>query len=214
MNMIKLWGRANSGNVQYVAWALAELGLSFERLDVGGAYGGTDTDEYGGMNPNRLVPTLQDGELTLWESAAIVRYLGARYGDGQFWPADPVARAPLDQWAEWIKTSFAQVLLYELFLQLVRTREADRNQAMIASATQRIKAFASMLDARLAGTTYLGGEDICFADIMVGTPLYRYFTLDLDRADTPNLAAYYERLQQRAAYREHVMVSYEALRAK
>ena len=210
--MITLLGRANSGNVQYVSWALAELGQPFERLDVGGALGGTDTDDYARMNPNRLVPTLKDGDLTLWESAAIVRYLGARYGSEAFWPSDPARRAPLDQWAEWIKTSFAQVLLPELFLQLVRTREADRNQAAIDSASGRMKNLASMLDARLAGTNLLGGDDICFADIMVGTPLYRYFTLDFERADTPNLSAYYERLQQRPAYREHVMVSYESLR--
>ncbi|MCG6113669.1 MAG: glutathione S-transferase family protein [Mesorhizobium sp.] len=211
--MITLLGRANSGNVQYVAWALAELGQPFERIDVGGAFGGTDGD-YARMNPNRLVPTLKDGDLTLWESAAIVRYLGARYGSEAFWPADPARRAPLDQWAEWIKTSFAQVLLPELFLQLVRTREADRNQAAIDSASGRMKNLASMLDARLADTTFLGGNDISFADIMVGTPLYRYFTLDFVRADTPNLTAYYERLQQRPAYREHVMVSYESLRVR
>jgi len=211
--MITLLGRANSGNVQYVSWALAELGQPFERIDVGGAFGGTDGD-YARMNPNRLVPTLKDGDLTLWESAAIVRYLGARYGSEAFWPADPARRAPLDQWAEWIKTSFAQVLLPELFLQLVRTREADRNQAAIDSASGRMKNLASMLDARLADTNLFGGDDISFADIMIGTPLYRYFTLDFERADTPNLTAYYERLQQRPAYREHVMVSYESLRVR
>ena len=84
--MITVWGRATSSNVQIVMWALAEIGLECKRIDVGGSFGGTDTPEYVRMNPNKLVPTLQDGDLTLWESAAIVCYLGARYGDGSFWP--------------------------------------------------------------------------------------------------------------------------------
>jgi glutathione S-transferase len=212
--MIKVLGRANSGNVQYVTWALAEIGVPFERSDVGGAFGGTDTPDFVAMNPNRLVPVLQDGELAMFESAAIVRYLGARYGSPAFWPTDPAERARLDQWAEWIKTSFTSITLPELFFPLIRIRAAERNHEAVRAAAEKLKPLAQMLDRRLEGVNYLGGKEPCFADIMVGTPLYRYFTLDFERAETPNLLAYYERLQTRPAYREHVMVSYDSLRVE
>jgi glutathione S-transferase len=212
--MIKVLGRANSGNVQYVTWALAEIGVPFERSDVGGAFGGTDTPDFVAMNPNRLVPVLQDGDLAMFESAAIVRYLGARYGSPAFWPTDPAERARLDQWAEWIKTSFTSITLPELFFPLIRIRAAERNHEAVRAAAEKLKPLAQMLDRRLEGVNYLGGKEPCFADIMVGTPLYRYFTLDFERAETPNLLAYYERLQTRPAYREHVMVSYDSLRVE
>ena len=213
--MITVWGRATSGNVQMVMWAIAELGLEHRRLDVGGKFGGNNTPEYRAMNPNGLVPVIQDGDGPfLWESAAIVRYLGATYGDEQFWPSSPAARAPLDMWAEWSKTSFGPVLFPQLFWPLVGVVAEKRDVAGIAAAAERIKPLAVMLDARVAQDDFLGGTDICFADIIVGLPLYRYFTLDFERAETPHLRAYYDRLSERPAYAEHAMVSYESMRAK
>lgn len=212
--MITVWGRATSGNVQIVMWAIAELGLEYDRRDVGGAFGGTDTPAYIAMNPNRLVPTIQDGDLTLWESAAIVRYLGARYGDERFWPTDPSARARIDQWAEWSKTSFAPTLLPGIFWPLVLTRPEIRDEKALAAAVERIRGFAGIIDARLAQTPYLGGEHLSFGDCIFGALLYRYFTLPFERPDTPNLRAYYDRLSERPAYAEHAMVSYESMRPK
>lgn len=213
--MITVWGRATSANVQIVMWALAEIGLECERIDAGGRFGGLDTPEFRAMNPNGLVPVLRDDDIHLWESAAIVRYLGARYGDEAFWPTDPLKRATLDKWAEWIKTTFGPALLTDIFWPLIRTRESERDPARIKAAEERMKPLAKMLDERLAdGAPYLGGEQPCFADIIVGTPLYRYFTLPFDRAETPHLEAYYRRLTGRPAYAQHVMVSYEELRVK
>ncbi|WP_442578582.1 glutathione S-transferase family protein [Mesorhizobium sp. ASY16-5R] len=213
--MITVWGRATSGNTQMVVWALNEIGLPYERLDFGGAFGRTDTPEYFAMNPNRLVPVLRDGDGPfLWESAAIVRYLAASYGDGQFWPVSPAARAPQDKWAEWIKTSFGPALQTGLFWPLVGTLPSRRDLPAIEAAEKRMKPLAQMFDARMADSAYIGGDDVSFADMITGTLLYRYFTLDFDRADTPNLRAYYDRLCQRPAYAGHVMVSYESLRAK
>lgn len=118
--MLKIWGRPNSINVQKAMWAVAELGLSHERKDVGGAFGGLDTEEYGILNPNRKIPVLQDGEVTVWESHSIVRYLAARYGSGSLWPADPAARALSDRWMDW---KIATILphLHVIFWGLVRT---------------------------------------------------------------------------------------------
>jgi glutathione S-transferase len=212
--MITVWGRDTSSNVQIVVWALNELGIQYERINAGGKYGRSDTEEYRRMNPNRLVPVLQDGDLTLWESAAIVRYLGARYGDEQFWPADPGKRAQVDKWAEWIKTTFGPSFITGIFWPMIGTPSEHRDSAAIARGVEKMKGVALILDERLADGPYLGGDDVCFADIVVGTLLYRYFTLDFDRADTPNLRAYYDRLVERPAYARHVMISYESLRAK
>jgi glutathione S-transferase len=125
--MITIWGRNTSSNVQVAMWAIAELGLEHERIDWGGKFGGNDDPEYRAMNPNGLVPTVRDGDLVLWESPAILRYLGARYGGEGFWPADPAERARLDMWAEWAKTSICPPLIYQVFWQLVRTPEDQRS---------------------------------------------------------------------------------------
>jgi glutathione S-transferase len=212
--MITVWGRATSVNVQAVMWALAELGIECERIDAGGAFGGLDTPQFRAMNPNGLIPVLRDRGAFLWESAAIVRYLGAQYGDERFWPADPLKRAELDKWAEWMKTSFGREFLTGIFWPLVATRPERRDPQAIVAAEDRLKRLAAMLDARLAQGGHLGGAEPCFADIVVGAHLYRYFTVDFARAETPHLRAYYERLCERPAYAEHVMVSYESLRAK
>ena len=96
--MLKIWGRNNSINVQKVMWAVGELGLDCERVDIGGEYGGLNTTDYGTMNPNRRVPTLQDGAFTLWESNVIVRYLAAKHGAGGLWPVVLEKRAVAEQW--------------------------------------------------------------------------------------------------------------------
>lgn len=212
--MITVWGRATSSNVQVVMWAINELGVAHERLDWGGKFGGTDTPEYRAMNPNGLVPTIRDGDLVLWESPAILRYLGARYGDEGFWPRDPGKRARLDMWAEWVKTSLAPPLIYQVFWQLVRTPAASRSQAAIDEGAAKLKGLTAIVDTRLGAGPYLNGEHLCFADIMLGHVLYRYYTLEFERGAHPNLDAYYKRLQQRPAYRAHAMVSYESLRVQ
>jgi glutathione S-transferase len=209
--MITIHGRTTSSNVQLVMWTIEELGLPHERLDVGGAFGGTKTPDYLAMNPNALVPVLQDGELTLFESAAILRYLGARYGSEPFWPEDPGKRAVLDQWAEWGKTTLTPAMT-QMFGQLVRTREADRNPAAIAAATAELARLAAIADKRIGDGPFLAGGDFTFADIPFSHLLYRYFTLPFERVEAPHLEAYYRRLCERPAHAKHVMVSYDSLR--
>src|SRR5690606_22701182 len=118
--MLTVWGRTNSINVQKVMWTVGELGLEHERIDAGGAFGGLDTAEYGRMNPNRRIPVLQDGELGLWESNAIVRYLAARYGAGTLWAEDPAQRSEADRWMDWMVTTLLPDMTV-VFWQLVRT---------------------------------------------------------------------------------------------
>jgi glutathione S-transferase len=103
---ITLWGRASSANVQKARWALAEIGLAYEHTPLGGKYGGNKEPAYLAMNPNGLIPTLRDGDLVLWESHAIVRYLAATYSAGGLWPEGPSARAIVDQWTDWTVATF------------------------------------------------------------------------------------------------------------
>ncbi|MHA6685128.1 glutathione S-transferase family protein [Mesorhizobium sp. A556] len=212
--MITIWGRTTSSNVQTVMWALAELGVAHERIDAGGPFGGLDTPEYAAMNPNRLVPVLRDEGEYIWESSSIVRYLGARYGSEQFWPTDPLNRAKLDQWSDWTKTTLVPAFLTNVFSPMMRNKPGERDEAAIAKGVANLGKVMRIFDKRLSEGDYLGGDEPCFADIVAGVLLYRYFTLEIERADLPHLAAYYERLTHRLAYARHVMVSYDSMRAK
>ncbi len=212
--MITVYGRATSSNVQAVMWGLAELDLPCERLDYGHSFGGTDTPEYRAMNPNSLVPVIRDGDLVMWESCAILRYLGSRYGRFPFWPEDPVARAPVDMWAEWGKTTLARDFTVPIFWALVRTPPSRQDAAAIARAIEVHDRNLGILEAQLGDNPWVMGTDFTLADIVVGHVLYRHFTIDIDRPDRPVLAAYYARLTERPAYATHVMVGYESLRVR
>ncbi len=209
--MITVLGRATSSNVQLVMWAIAELGLKVERQDMGGSYGGTDTPEYRAMNPNGLVPVFKDGEHVMFESAAILRYLGAQYGSEAFWPKDNKTRAKLDVIAEWTKTSLCNVLIYNIFWTLIRTPKAERDWDNFAVQVTKMGDLMTIAEHELKDKIFLGGDTLSFADIMFGHILFRYFTLDFDRLNLPNIQAYYDRLVEREAYRNHVMIDYSSL---
>lgn len=211
--MLKLWGRATSSNVQKAMWAIGELGLAYERVDVGGAYGGLDTPDFGALNPNRKIPAIEDdGGVVGWESNAVVRYLASRYGAGTLYPEDWAARMAADQWMDWMQTTlypdFGQV-----FWGLVRTPSAKRDGAAIDRALARAHQHYTALDAHLAGRPFVAGERLTMGDIPIGSTLYRYYDMAIPRPDLPRLRDYYDRLVDRPAYREHVMVSYDSLRA-
>ena len=118
--MLKIHGRKNSSNVQKVLWTCAELGLPFERTDVGGPFGGNREPAYLALNPNGLVPVIEDDGVVLWESNAIIRYLAARYGDGTLLPTDPAARGQAEQWMDWVNTLLGPAI-WPLFFGLIRT---------------------------------------------------------------------------------------------
>jgi glutathione S-transferase len=212
--MLTIYGRANSSNVQLVMWAVGELGLEHVRLDYGHVHGGVDTPEYRAMNPRGLVPTVQDGDLVVWESCAILRYLAARYGDDAFWPSDPARRARVDMWAEYGKNEMAQAFTVPIFWARVRTPAASRDGAALAAAVARFEKLLDPLTAQLEAGAFVAGPDFTCADIVVGHLLYRWFDIDVPRAPRPALEGYYRRLTERAAYRDHVMVDYAALRVE
>ena len=207
---LTLWGRPSSANVQKVLWALAELGLPYEHRLVGGAYGGLDEPHYRSMNPNRLVPTLQDGDLVVWESHAILRYLAAAYGVETLWRENVRERAIVDQWTDWTATTF-QPAWIAVFWLLVRTPSEQHDRKAIAAACAKAVSALRILDAHLADRDYLTGNRLSYADIAAGVALYRWFTMEIDRPAMPGVENWYRRLEQRPAFRQAVMVSYAEL---
>jgi glutathione S-transferase len=211
--MLKVWGRRSSANVQKVMWLVGELQLAHEHTPAGGPYGVVNEPKFRALNPNGLVPVIEDDSLVIWESNAILRYLAAAYGKDTFWPAGAKQRAPIDQWEEWAATTF-QPNMIGLFVNYWRTPEHQRNPNAIRNFQQRSDANLRLLDAELGKRPYVAGDTFTLADIASGTHLYRYYTMGTPYPELPNVAAWYKRLTERPAYREHVMISYEELRGK
>lgn len=203
--MLKVWGRKNSINVQKVMWAIDEMGLPCQRIDVGGSYGGVDTEAYVALNPNRLVPTLEDEGFVLWESNAIVRYLAARHGAGNLWPTEARARAVADQWMDWQQTVLTPDMR-TLFWELVRTAAEKRDRASIEAAATRLESIWARLDRHLHERAFVAGDTLSMGDIPAGAMCHRYYALDVDRPPLAHLGAWYERLKARPAFRAHVMI--------
>ena len=201
--MLTVWGRTSSVNVQKVMWAVRELGLEHERIDAGGAFGKLDTPEYGAMNPNRKIPTLQDGDVVVWESNACVRYLAARYGAGSLWPEDPARRALSDVWMDWQQTTI-QPDMNPIFWNLVRIPEPQRDMAAVKAAAQRIGPSWQILDRHLADRRFVAGDTLTMGDIPVGCHWWRYANLPVEKPPLPNVERWGKELQERDGYRREV----------
>jgi glutathione S-transferase len=204
--MLKVWGRASSNNVQKVTWCCDELGLPYERVDTGGNFGGTDTPGYRAMNPNGLVPTVSDDGLVLWESNAIVRYLSAKYGAGSLWPEDPAARALSDLWMDWQMGTFWPAFR-TAFLGITRPGFGASPEEISAFVDRTADALA-ILDEHLSDKEYVAGAELTVGDVALGPGVYRWLNVEIERPSLPHLEAWHERLSERPAYRENVMVGF------
>jgi glutathione S-transferase len=194
-------------------WCIGELAMDYERTDAGFIYGVVDTPAYRTMNPNGTVPVVRDGnDPPLWETGAILRYLGQRYAADDFWPTDPVARARVDMWAEWAKINVAMNFTSPVFWRVARTPAAQRDPVAIEHALATLGKYLDIAEAQLADSAHLAGQAFTLADIQFGHCLFRYFDIDIARKDRPALRRYYDALTVRPAFREHVMVSYDELR--
>jgi glutathione S-transferase len=203
--MLKVWGRKNSINVQKVLWCCDELNLDYERIDAGGEFGLNREPEYLAMNPNGLIPTISDDGFVLWESNAIVRYLASKHGAGTLYPEDLRHRADADRWMDWHITEVYRHL-GPVFLGLVRTPPEERDESTIEASRQQAAEAWKILDDQLSGRAYITGSSFTMADIPLGAAVYRWYELDIERPETPNLEAWYGRLRERPAYRERVML--------
>jgi glutathione S-transferase len=211
--MLRVFGRRSAFNVQKVMWLVDELELAHEHVPLGGDHGGLDTPRMLAMNPNGLVPVIDDGGTVVWESHAILRYLAARYGQGRFWSDDPDERSQWDRWLDWAR-GFQQDFLNGVFWDLYRTPEPQRDWRAIERSIANTGAHLALLDRVLEGRDFLLGAELTLADIPAGALLFRLFEMDIARPEVPNVEAWYARLRARPAYRRRVMIPFEELKGR
>lgn len=209
--MIKLWGRTTSSNVMKVLWTLDELSLPYERIDAGGAFGRTDTPDYRSMNPLGLVPSIEDGDLRLFESNSIIRYLcNAHAPSTALYPAGPGPRAQVEAWMDFQQTAQSRPAS-TIFLGLIRTAPEKRDTAAIAAAVLELaKIWTICANQAAAQGGYLCGPALTLADITFGPHLHRWFNMPIEnRPDLPAVRAWYDRLCTHPAFGRHVAVKVE-----
>jgi glutathione S-transferase len=209
--MLTIWGRRSSFNLQKVMWLVGELGVAHRHIELGGRFGGLDTPEFKAMNPHGRVPVIDDGGTIVWESHAILRYLAATYGRGAFWSDDAATRSRADRWMDWAQTALQPDFLLGVFWGFYRTPEPQRNWPAIKERIAKTGRHVQLLDRWLADRAFMLGGALTLADIPIGTHLYRYFNLEIERPAAPNVEAWYRRLQERPAYRAHVMIPFGEL---
>ncbi|MFQ6024579.1 MAG: glutathione S-transferase family protein [Acidiferrobacterales bacterium] len=203
--MLKILGRKSSSNVQKVLWCCDELGLAFEREDIGGQFGKNRDPEYLALNPNGLVPTIVDGDFVLWESNSIIRYLATKQGSGTLYPTDLQTRATAERWMDW-QLSAVVPAINPVFFGLIRTPPEKRDHAAITAGRDKLAGVMQILDNTLAQTEFVAGASFSVGDIPVGIMTYRWYTLDVEREDMPNLKRWYDQLTQRPGFQKHVMI--------
>ncbi len=202
--MIKIWGRNTSSNVQKVMWAVAEMGLPHERIDIGGPFGRNREPAYLAMNPNGLVPTLQEEDgFLLWESNPIVRYLAANHRSGVLEPADAHARARANAWMDWQLSVLAPAII-PAFVGLIRTLPEKRNQAAIEESKKKTTDAAAILDAELANSAYVAGDAFSYGDIPAAVMANRYRQLVPERPALRHFERWYAAIAARPAFKDEV----------
>jgi len=202
---IEVMGRRNSANVQKVMWVLGELALPYTREDVAGSFG--VPDGYDKLNPNPIVPTIRDGDLVLWESNAIVRYLAREYGAGVLWPDDRNTLALADQWMEWQRSDLSAGF-FPMFMNMIRFPPDQANPRAIERGIEGCGKAFQQLDDHLANNAYVAGDALSMGDVPLGPMVYRYLAMDVERPSLPNVQAWYERLAERPAFQRHVMIPF------
>jgi glutathione S-transferase len=204
--MLKIWGRSTSSNVQKVLWCCAELDLPFDRVDIGGPFGGNKDPEYLKLNPNGLVPTVKDGDLIMWESNTICRYLAStRSGGERIYPRDPAARTHVERWMDW-QLAVVGPPMGQLLFGLVRSTPETRDQAAIEAARRRALAAWTIVDDEMKDKRYLGGDALSLAEIVLGTQIYRWFTFPIERPELGYLRRWYDRMRERPGFKTHIEV--------
>ncbi|EJE53587.1 glutathione S-transferase [Acidovorax sp. CF316] len=200
--MLRLWGRLSSINVRKVVWAAQELGISLQRTDAGGQFGIVREARYLAMNPNGLVPLVEDEDtgLVLWESNPIVRYLCARHAPGDLYPEELPERFAAEQWMDWQQTTLNPAGR-DAFIQWVRTPAAQRNESLIAASVAATEPLLDLLDTHLAHQPFMVGERFTMADIPVGCEIHRWWGLPQERAARPNLDRWYQAVSSRSGAR-------------
>ncbi|SFG30700.1 glutathione S-transferase [Novosphingobium sp. CF614] len=197
-----VWGRLNSHNVKKVVWFAEELGLDYVRRDIGGQFG--YTEDYLAKNPNRVVPMIEDDNLALWESNAILRYMAAEYGGERWFPADPAQRARADRWMDW-QVTYADAQRLP-FLSFARTPRADWDMAAITRDMDSCAKQLAVMERYLGESPWLSGSQFGIGDIPMGVYAYTWFSLPFEKPEFPAIAEWYARIRERPGYARQVMI--------
>ena len=197
---VHIWGRLSSLNVRKVVWAAQETGVEFTRTDAGRAFGLVNTPEYKSINPNALVPTLQDGDLVLWESNVIVRYLCAKYDATTLYPQDLAARFNAERWMDWQQTTLNRAG-GQAFVQWIRTPAEQRDMAAIAQSVAAMAPVLDLLEQHFSTHAFMAATHFTMADIPVACEIHRWFALPQPRASYPHLERWYASVLARPATR-------------
>lgn len=197
--MLKIWGRLSSINVQKVVICANELGLAYERVDAGGKFGVVETPAYKRLNPNSLVPTIEDGDFVLWESNAIVRYLSRTYGAGRLWPDDPRRAADADRWMDWQATTLTPAM-GDAFMQLVRTPPERRDTGLVEASIAKTEPRMAILDSHLAERAYVAGPGLTMADVPVACAAHRWLALPAAKTPRPHVERWLAGIRARPAF--------------
>lgn len=203
--MLVIWGRSNSVNVQKVLWCCEELHVAYDRIDAGGPFGVVDSSQYRTLNPNGLVPTIEDDGFVLWESNAIVRYLAAKHSAGKLWPNGLHMRADAERWMDWENTTLWPALR-PLFLGLVRTDPDKRDPRALDEAGRRTAEALRVVESQLGTRTFLAGDTFTMADLPLGCAIWRWMALPIERTSLPNVQRWFDGLTRRPAYEKIVML--------
>jgi glutathione S-transferase len=203
-NMLTIWGRENSINVQRALWCADEIGLAYERIDAGMEYGVNNTPAYLDMNPTGRIPTIRDGDYVLWESAAIVRYFAAKYSSGFLYPVTAEERGIADQWMGW-NTWWIHPPLTTAFWGLVRS-PGKHTEEEISTAVGALAEKWLMLERHLAGSAFVAGKSFSYGDIVPACSWYRYQAMIADRPATPSIDRWYSEICERPVFRKRVML--------
>lgn len=196
--MLRIWGRITSINVRKAVWTAQHLGLEFERIDAGGAFGIVKTPEYIALNPNSVVPTLIDGDFVLWESNVIVRYLCAKHSMGNLYPSDLQERFDAERWMDWQQTTFSPSGR-NAFWELIRTPEAQRDMQKVEASIASTEPLLDRLEIHLSKNEFMACGRLTMADIPLACEVHRWFGLGVSKTKRPHLEAWYAKILARPA---------------
>jgi glutathione S-transferase len=201
--MLRILGKATSINVRKVLWTCAELGLEYELEEWGSGFRDTNDPAFLVLNPNALVPVVIDGDLALWESNSICRYLASSRERRDLLPAAPAARARVEQWMDWQATQLNTAWRHA-FMALVRQSPEYADAAQVSRSVSEWNRHMEILERQLSksdGFVVDGGFTL--ADVVLGLATHRWFSTPMKRPHLPAVEAYYDRLSQREGYRTH-----------
>jgi glutathione S-transferase len=202
--MLRILGRDTSSNVMKVLWACDELGIPFERENIGGKHGGNDTQEFRALNPNGLVPVIIDDGFVTWESNTCVRYLAAKHGRGTLYPDDLQTRATAERWMDWQVTTVSPAMI-PVFRGMIRTKPEDRDMNVIEHGRAALSEKMAIVDAALADRAYLAGDTFTMGDIPLGIAAWRWFNMPIEREEYSHLRRWCDALSERPGYQRHIM---------